>query len=217
LRTPLTSIRGSLGLIDGGVFGDVSPTIKEYLTIAKSNCDRLIGLINDILDIRKIEANKLDLNLEYVLPEELLRASADSLRTIADEKKILIVKHAQTKRKVHVDSGRIVQILTNLISNAVKFSEPGKHVDLIVADGENGMVRFSVTDEGPGISDIQLKKLFGKFQQLDSSDTREKGGTGLGLAISKSLVELHHGRIGVASEVGKGSTFWFEVPVRTDS
>jgi len=217
LRTPLTSIRGSLGLIDGGVFGDVSPTIKEYLSIAKANCDRLIGLINDILDIRKIEANKLDLNLEYVLPDELLRASADSIRTIADAKQIRIVRRAQTKRKVHVDTGRIVQILTNLISNAVKFSETGKHVELIAADGENGMVRFSVIDEGPGISEMQLKKLFGKFQQLDSSDTREKGGTGLGLAISKSLVELHHGKIGVASEVGKGSTFWFEVPVRADS
>jgi PAS domain S-box-containing protein len=212
LRTPLTSIRGSLGLIEGGVLGQTNPAITEYLQIARASCDRLIGLINDILDIRKIEANKLELKLEPTAPTSILKASTDSVRAIAEQRGIRIILKDAANSEISVDGPRIVQIITNLLSNAVKFSESGSEIVLSTEDVDESMVRFAVIDQGPGIAPGEIKKLFSKFQQLDSSDTREKGGTGLGLAISKSLVELHKGAIGVESKVGEGSTFWFEVP-----
>jgi signal transduction histidine kinase len=212
LRTPLTSIRGSLGLIEGGVLGDISPEVKEYLSIACGNCDRLIGLINDILDVRKIDANQLTLSCKSVNAESLVIASLERVKAIADAKGISLEPDCATTSLVNVDSLRIVQALTNLLSNAVKFSPPGTRVKVHASDTKDDMVRFSVTDQAQGIPARKISKLFAKFQQLDSSDTRETGGTGLGLAISKSLVELHGGQISVESEVGKGSTFYFDLP-----
>jgi PAS domain S-box-containing protein len=212
LRTPLTSIRGSLGLIEGGVLGDISKEVKEYLSIARDNCDRLIDLINDILDLRRIDANQIELRLAPVDPETLVHESIDKVKPIAEAKGIALELECQSKQLVNVDTARIVQALTNLLSNAVKFSPPGTLVTVRAGDAKDKMVRFSVQDQAAGIPARQIKKLFGKFQQLDSSDTRETGGTGLGLAICKSLVELHGGKINVDSEVGRGSTFWFDLP-----
>ncbi len=212
LRTPLTSIRGSLGLILGGVVGDVTEDIREFLQIAHSNCDRLLTLINDILDIRKLEAEKFELHLVKVKPAQLVNQTIFSLKTTADQANVDVESQIQTDRFVLADSDRVIQVLTNLISNAIKFSDPGTQVLVVVSDGSPGTVRFSVSDCGPGIPKDQMSKLFNKFQQLDSSDSRKKGGTGLGLAISKGLVELHSGRIGVDSTHGEGSTFWFEIP-----
>lgn len=212
LRTPLTSIRGSLGLILGGVVGEVTEDIREFLQIAHTNCDRLLTLINDILDIRKLEAEKFELRLMKVKPAQLVNQTIFSLKTTADQANVDVESQIQTDRFVLADSDRVIQVLTNLISNAIKFSDPGTQVLVVVSDGSPGTVRFSVSDCGPGIPKDQLSKLFNKFQQLDSSDSRKKGGTGLGLAISKGLVELHRGTIGVDSAHGEGSTFWFEIP-----
>jgi signal transduction histidine kinase len=212
LRTPLTSIRGSLGLIEGGVLGEISPEVKEYLSIARGNCDRLIDLINDILDLRRIDAKQIELKLAPVDPQTLVHESVDKVKPIAEAKGISLELDCQSKQLVNVDTGRIVQALTNLLSNAVKFSPPGTLVKVTAGDAKDKMVRFAVQDQAAGIPARQIKKLFGKFQQLDSSDTRTVGGTGLGLAICKSLVELHGGRVNVDSEVGRGSTFWFDIP-----
>ncbi len=212
LRTPLTSIRGSLGLILGGVVGEVTEDIREFLQIAHSNCDRLLTLINDILDIRKLEAEKFELHLQKVKPAQLVNQTIFSLKTTADQANVDVESRIQTDRFVLADPDRVIQVLTNLISNAVKFSDPGTQVLVLVSDGTPGNVRFSISDCGPGIPGDQMSKLFNKFQQLDSSDSRKKGGTGLGLAISKGLVELHSGTIGVDSTHGEGSTFWFEIP-----
>ncbi|MBX9952878.1 MAG: PAS domain S-box protein, partial [Candidatus Obscuribacterales bacterium] len=212
LRTPLTSIRGALGLMEGGIVGEIPAAALELVTIARVSCDRLIRLINDILDLRKIEAGKLELKLESLDSESMVKATADSLRTMCEEYGVSIEVHVNDKRPVKGDHDRVVQILTNLVSNAVKFSGPEGKLDVRVVGGTNGAVRFEVEDNGPGIPESQLHRLFGKFQQLDSSDTRAQGGTGLGLAISKALVEKHNGRIGVKSVEKKGSTFWFEIP-----
>jgi len=212
LRTPLTSIRGALGLMEGGVVGEIPDEALELVTIARVSCDRLIRLINDILDLRKIEAGKLELKLESLDSESMVKATADSLRTMCEEYGVSIAVHVSDRRPVKGDHDRVVQILTNLVSNGVKFSGPEGKLDVRVVGGANGAVRFEVEDNGPGIPESQMHRLFGKFQQLDSSDTRAQGGTGLGLAISKALVEKHNGRIGVKSIEKKGSTFWFEIP-----
>lgn len=212
LRTPLTSIRGALGLMEGGVVGEIPDEALELVTIARVSCDRLIRLINDILDLRKIEAGKLELKLESLDSESMVKATADSLRGMCEEYGVSIAVHVNDKRPVKGDHDRVVQILTNLVSNAVKFSGPQGKLDVRVVGGADGAVRFEVEDNGPGIPENEMHRLFGKFQQLDSSDTRAQGGTGLGLAISKALVEKHNGRIGVKSIEKKGSTFWFEIP-----
>lgn len=217
LRTPLTSIRGALGLMEGGVVGEIPVDALELVTIARLSCDRLIRLINDILDLRKIEAGKLELKLESLDSEAMVRATADSLRGMCEEYGVSITVHVDDKRPVHGDHDRVVQILTNLVSNAVKFTGRDGKLDVRVLGGENGAIRFEVEDDGPGIPESQMHRLFGKFQQLDSSDTRAQGGTGLGLAISKALVEKHNGRIGVESIEKKGSTFWFEIPANTNA
>ncbi|HEY9784303.1 MAG TPA: PAS domain S-box protein [Candidatus Obscuribacterales bacterium] len=212
LRTPLTSIRGALGLMEGGVVGEIPSQALELATIARTSCDRLIRLINDILDLRKIEAGKLDLKLEPLDAEFVVKATADSLRGMAEEYGVSLYYQVSEVNTIFGDYDRVVQILTNLASNAIKFSGRGGQVNINAWAADGGMVRFEVIDNGPGIPPGQMHKLFGKFQQLDSSDTRAQGGTGLGLAISKALVEKHNGRIGVESEWSKGSTFWFEIP-----
>jgi signal transduction histidine kinase/CHASE3 domain sensor protein len=212
LRSPLTSIRGSLGLIEGGTVGDVPAEALEMVNIARSNCDRLIRLINEILDLKKIEAGKLQLTLRTIDPVEIVSEALEGLKSMADQSGIVLKQEILCMDKINVDHDRLIQVLTNLVSNAIKFSERAGEIDVRVYKSE-GYLRFSVIDHGPGIGSEQMHKLFGKFQQLDSSDSRRQGGTGLGLAISKSIVELHGGNIGVDSEVGKGSTFWFEIPL----
>jgi len=215
LRSPLTSIRGALGLMEGGKAGEFSPKAARLIKIAREECDRLIRLINDILDIRKIEAGKLLLFLKDEKVAEIVKATVDGIKAMADEAQVsLTVEEIDSEMTVSCDRDRLVQVLTNLIGNAIKFSPPGESVAVLAQaverDGAH-FVRFSIRDSGPGISDLEREKLFQLFQQLDSSDSRPKGGTGLGLAISKALVEQHGGTIGVESSVGNGSIFWFEL------
>lgn len=212
LRTPLTAIRASLGLMQGGVAGDLSDMSKQLVDIGREECDRLIRLINDILDIRKIEAGKLELKLVEVKPTQIVQTALEGMKTVADEGKIVLQGNNNGGGIITCDEDRILQVLTNLISNAIKFSPAGAPVKVNTEWLDSEWMRFSVVDQGAGIDSEQLPRLFQKFQQLDQSDTRSKGGTGLGLAICKAIVEEHHGKIGVQTAIGKGSTFYFDLP-----
>ena len=214
LRTPLTSIRGALILLEAGKAGELSAKAKGLVSIGKKESDRLVRLINDILDLRKIEAGKLELDRQAVEINPIIKQSIGSMITFAQEMDVKITDNLDSERTAWLDQDRIVQVLNNLLSNAIKFSPSGSTVNVMTEVLADNLVRISVIDNGPGINVDDLPKLFKWFQQLDSSDSRAKGGTGLGLAISKSIVEEHGGRIGVDTEVGRGSTFWVELPAR---
>jgi PAS domain S-box-containing protein len=212
LRTPLTSIRGALGLMEGGLAGILAPKAAQLVKVARTESDRLIRLINDILDIQKIEADKLRLKLKEVEAEKLVAAAADAITGMALESNVAIKCNMNGAGKIVCDEDRIFQVLTNLVANAVKYSAEGSQVVVSLETSDPNSIKFSVTDTGPGIAPEQVHKLFGRFQQLDASDARQRAGTGLGLAITKAIVEQHGGTIGVESKVGKGSTFWFQLP-----
>jgi signal transduction histidine kinase/CheY-like chemotaxis protein/tetratricopeptide (TPR) repeat protein len=213
LRTPLTSIRGSLGLIEGGVMGEVAPPVLELVRIARTSTDRLVRLINDILDLEKMESGRLELRPELLAPGELLCAAAEGLEGAAAAAGVrLVAEAAAGLPPVRADRDRLLQVLTNLASNAVKFSPAGAEVRLRAGLAPGGGVSFRVEDRGPGIPAEGLARLFHRFVQLDASDTRARGGTGLGLAISKAIVEQHGSQLEVESEVGRGSTFHFTLP-----
>lgn len=210
LRTPLTSIKGSLGLLEGGKGGELSDRGKRLVTMGRQECDRLVRLINDILDIRKIEAGKLEIVRKPVVPRTIVAEVMEALSSYAAEHKVRLEAAELVSEPIMADRDRIAQVLTNLISNAVKFSPEGGVVvvsTVLLPD----RVRIEVSDKGSGISEQDQRKLFKKFQQVNSTDSRPKGGTGLGLAICKALVEQHEGEIGLESTPGAGSTFWFEI------
>ncbi|MDQ4143958.1 MAG: response regulator [Actinomycetota bacterium] len=215
LRTPLTSIRGSLGLLSRGVMGPLPEDARRMLQIAATNTERLMRLINDILDIERLDAGKIMLKKESCDGGELLQQAADAMAPMADESAVRL-SASPMSIPVWADPGRVVQTLTNLISNAVKFSPPNRTVAISVEPSE-GSALFRVKDEGRGIPDDKLETIFGRFQQVDSSDSRQKGGTGLGLAICKSIVAQHGGRIWVDSELGRGSTFSFTLPLAANA
>ncbi len=215
LRTPLTSIRGALGLLEGGKAGPLSDRGKHLVEMGRRECERLVRLINDILDVRKIEAGKLELKTEKLSPSAVIDTTLEMLSSFSDSRQVQLRAHIGCDDNILADKDRLAQILTNLISNAVKFSPANGEVVVSTVKLDD-MVRFSVTDSGEGISKENQRKLFKLFQQVDSSDSRQKEGTGLGLAICKALVEQHGGAIGVESEVGKGATFWFALPIQEE-
>ena len=218
LRTPLTSIRGSLGLLEGGVMGELPPAVLDMVRIARTNTERLIRLINDILDLEKMEAGKLELRLQAVEVAEVVESTFSGVRAMADAARVELRGEAHMAGLVRADKDRLIQVLTNLVSNAIKFSPEQGVVTVRAAREARGTVRFEVVDQGPGIPREKRARLFGKFQQLDSSDTRSKGGTGLGLAISQAIVEQHGGYIEVKGEQGQGAIFTFTLPVvKSDS
>jgi PAS domain S-box-containing protein len=210
LRTPLTSIRGSLGLIDGGATGELPAKAAKMVQIARNNTDRLVRLINDILDLDKIEAGKMELALEQTRLTDVLGRAVAGLEGAAAARGVELTWSVEGPEPIRADPDRIIQVLTNLVGNALKLSPAGGRVE-IVARGVDP-VRLSVRDEGPGIPQSDLQKVFGRFAQVDASDSRAKGGTGLGLAISKAIVEEHGGRIWAESALGSGATFHFELP-----
>lgn len=213
LRTPLTSIRAALGLIEGGHTEPIGASTMDLIQIARAECDRLVRLINDLLDIKKMESDKIELKHERLRAADIVSDVVSTLRGIAQEASIKLVAAPIDELVFAGDRDRIIQVLTNLVSNAVKFSPQNSKV-LIRAEpsGDAGKVTFFVSDEGPGIPEPARDKLFTAFHQIDSSDSRAKGGTGLGLAISKRIVEKHGGTIGFESLESGGSTFWFELP-----
>ena len=212
LRTPLTSIIGSLQLINSGVMGEIEKDILELTTIAERNGQRLLDLINDILDVEKIESGKLTLTLEAVELGELVAESLTLNRAFADRFKVRLVAAGELhSAKVNADRKRVLQVMTNLLSNAAKFSVEGSAVEVALEiSGET--VRVAVHDTGPGIPESFRSRIFGRFAQADMSHTRQKGGTGLGLSICKRLVEMMGGRIGFLDRPSGGATFWFELP-----
>ena len=212
LRTPLTSIIGSLQLINSGVMGDIEKDILELTSIAERNGQRLLDLINDILDVEKIESGKLTLILEAVEIAELVAESLTLNRAFADRFKVRLVAAGEPRSvKVTADRKRVLQVMTNLLSNAAKFSNEGTAVEVTMEIGD-AAARIGVHDTGPGIPEDFRHRIFGRFAQADMSHTRQKGGTGLGLAICKRLVELMGGKIGFSDRAGGGTTFWFELP-----
>jgi PAS domain S-box-containing protein len=220
LRTPLTSIQGALQLVLGPPRGGrpsladgLSQRARDLLTISLNNTERLIRLINDILDIAKIEQGRIQLRREALSPDDLCRNAAAEVGAFANNRGITIDLEIQPRMpKIFADVDRSAQILVNLLSNAIKFSSPGQRV-LLSARHEGMAVCFAIRDWGRGIAPEDQGRLFQKFQQIDSSATRDVGGTGLGLAISKALVEEQGGRIWFDSALGKGSTFSFTLPV----
>ena len=219
LRTPLTSIRGSLGLLEGGAVGALPDAILGLIRIARTNTDRLIRLTNDILDLEKIEAGKQELRLFELFADAIVRTAIDGLGRLAEESGVEVQTEVPPRLTFVGDADRVVQVLINLISNALRFAPVGSRVVVRAARAEaatgsrpRGRVRFSVEDRGPGVDPQQEGKLFSRFSQLDATDARSRGGTGLGLAISKVLVEQHGGSIGFDPRPGGGSVFWFELP-----
>jgi PAS domain S-box-containing protein len=212
LRTPLTSIIGSLQLINSGVMGDVDKDVGELTVVAERNAQRLLDLINDILDIEKIESGKLTLVPDVMPVDELVREAMVLNKAFGERFRVRFESRGdRSDRKVHADRKRLLQVMTNLLSNAAKFSPEGGVVEITTED-DGHYVRVGVHDRGSGIPEAFRSKIFGRFTQADSTATRQKGGTGLGLAICKRLIELMQGRIGFEDRAGGGSTFWFELP-----
>ena len=214
LRTPLTSIRGSLGLLESGALGTLPEKGQRMVEIAVDNTDRLVRLINDILDIERIDSGKIHMRKQETDAEELVGRSVEGLAQFALDAEVKLVADARPV-PVHADPDRVIQALTNLISNAVKFSPAGSAVRVSAVRQEDEVI-FEVADEGRGIPEEHLDSIFERFQQVDASDSREKGGTGLGLAICRTIVENHGGRIWVESVPGEGSTFAFSLPALAD-
>lgn len=260
LRTPLTSIRGSLGLLFSGKLGELSPKAYRMLEIAVNNTDRLVRLINDILDLERIESGKVELLKQTCNVADLMTAAAEVMQTMAERAGVTFAVSTvpETLPQLWADSDRLLQLLTNLLSNAVKFSHSGntvwltaeiqelscqrlmssigvspvsnqllleknhglltKNIDAPAASHNLGekAILFKVKDQGRGIPAEQLETVFGRFQQVDTSDSRAKGGTGLGLAICRSIVISHGGQIWVESTLGEGSTFYVMIPIRQE-
>jgi signal transduction histidine kinase len=215
LRTPLNAVLGYTELILDGIFGEVPEPIRDSLERARNNGHHLLRLINDVLDLSKIEAGQLTLSLTEYSMSDVIHGVCTAVESLAAEKKLALkVVAAVDLPPAKGDEGRITQVLLNLVGNAIKFTDAGEVV--IDARARDGVFVVSVTDTGPGIPHEDQPKIFGEFQQADSSSTRAKGGTGLGLAIAKRVVELHGGRIWVESSPGMGSTFSFSVPVRVE-
>ena len=212
LRTPLAAIRGSLQLVIDDRSG-VEDEAGELLAVALKSCDRLGRIVNDMLDLSKIEAGKIDLKLAPLDPHTPVRLAIEGVQSVADAAGVrLVAVLADDLPDVLADVDRLTQAILNLISNAVKFAPRGSAVT-IAAAVRGDLMEFSVSDQGPGISAEDAARLFQRFQQLDSTATRKAGGTGLGLAITKGIVSEHGGEIAVHSEPGQGARFAFTIPL----
>ena len=215
LRTPLNAILGYTELILDKIYGDVPENIQEVLERVEKNGRHLLGLINDVLDLSKIEAGQLVLSLDDYSMKEVVHTIFTSVESLAAEKNLqLKVSVAPEVAQGKGDHQRISQVFLNLVGNAIKFTEAGEV--RVEATASDDTFVISVSDTGPGLSEADQQMIFEEFHQADGSSTRKKGGTGLGLSIARRIVEMHGGRIWVESTEGKGSTFWFTLPVRVE-
>jgi signal transduction histidine kinase len=212
LRTPLNAILGYTELMADGAYGEPSEKMLGILKRLEANGKHLLGLINDVLDLSKIEAGQLELELSDYCVQDIAQTVRSTLEPLASDKKLAFrLELASDLPAGHGDGRRLTQVLINLVGNAIKFTDAGEVA--IKAEANNGSFDVSVRDTGPGISAADQAKLFQEFQQADNAITKKKGGTGLGLAISKRIIEMHGGRIWVESQPGQGSTFAFTLPV----
>ena len=235
LRTPLASIRGALGLLSSGVLADKPKIAKNMLDIAEIDIERLVRLVNDILDLERLESNNVNLDRQWYDTSVLCRQAVETMQAIATESQIEILAEYKSFQ-IFADGDRIVQTLVNLISNAIKFSPPQSQVQIrieslpkanvldsikylpqqnqiqIRMESLTEAIVFHVSDHGRGIPENHLESIFERFNQVDASDSRQKGGTGLGLAICQSIVQQHGGKIWVESKLSEGSTFSFTIP-----
>ena len=210
LRTPLTSIRGSLGLLSTGLLGEVNEKAANLLRIAVNNSDRLVRLINDILDLERMESGRAPLSFRTCSLSELAQQAIEAVTPVADNASVKLVLRTSAIEFV-ADPDRLQQVITNLLSNAIKFSPPDSTVTVSIEQSEEG-VSLSVADEGRGIPADKLETIFDRFQQVDASDSRQKGGTGLGLAICRTIVDQHGGRIWAEQNPICGSNFRMFLP-----
>ena len=210
LRTPLTSIRGALGLLSSGMLGVINEKAANLLRIALSNSERLVRLINDILDLERTQSGREPLVFKPIQLGEIVRQAIDGVQPMADEAGVLLI-HDKTQVEVTADADRMLQVITNLLSNAIKFSPANSAISVMLRSGASG-VTLSVIDQGRGIPADKLEAIFGRFQQVDASDSRQKGGSGLGLAICRAIVLQHSGRIWAERNPVRGSTFRVFLP-----
>jgi signal transduction histidine kinase len=220
LRTPLTSISGSLGLVCSGAMGRLPDEAAAMIRIAHKNSGRLVRIINDILDVGKLEAGQVTLNLTSVPLAELLRQAIEANASLAETYQVKFLLDVSSGDGIaHADPDRLMQVITNLLSNAAKVSPRGADIVLRVLP-QGATLRVEVEDHGPGISETFKARIFEKFAQADASDTRRLGGSGLGLSISRQLMELMNGSIGFDTVAGHGSIFHIELhraPVQRSS
>ena len=235
LRTPLTSIKNSLDIMLSGKCGEVTPAYDKFLTMAKRNSKRLSGIINDLLDLSKIEAGKMDYHFKNMDINSVIEYVKSTLSVLIKDKNLtLYTEEGENLPEVYADSQRLEQVLTNLVSNAVKFTPEGKSITVkselveasdikynecfepVLSKLSGKFVVVSVKDEGIGIAEENLLRVFDKFAQIENSLSRKVGGSGLGLPIAKQLIEAHKGAIWCNSEEGQGTTFYFAIPVVTE-
>jgi signal transduction histidine kinase len=215
LRTPLNAILGYTELILDSIYGDVPEKIQEVLERLEKNGRHLLNLINDVLDLSKIEAGQLTLSLNEYSMGDVIQTVSTSVEALAAEKDLdLKVEVSKDLSIGKGDEQRIAQVILNLVGNAIKFTDEGEVKIEVTVSNETFLV--SVHDTGPGVTEADQQKIFDEFQQADGSSTRKKGGTGLGLSISKKIIDMHGGRIWVESTLGKGSTFRFTLPIRVE-
>jgi PAS domain S-box-containing protein len=212
LRTPLTSVNGALRLLGAGLAGDLPEEAAELVQTAEANAGRLIRLVNDILELERLEQHRFELTLAPVAARAVASAAVDAVEGVARDRRVPVTVGRVDDVDVVADHDRLVQVLTNLLGNAVKFSDAGSPV-VVEATEQGDEVVFVVRDRGRGIPDDKLAAIFEPFAQVDASDARVHGGTGLGLAITARLVEAHGGRVAVTSTVGEGSTFTVTIPL----
>ena len=215
LRTPLNAILGYAELLVDGIYGVLPEKAQGVLERVQNNGQHLLALINDVLDLAKIEAGQLTLTIEDYALAEVVRSVVTATEPLATAKGLKFTTDVQDNMPMaHGDARRVSQVLLNLVGNAIKFTDQGEVG--ITASLANGQFALEVRDTGPGIADADQERIFGEFQQIDNSSTRKKGGTGLGLAISKRMVEIQGGMISVESTLGQGSTFRVVLPVHVE-
>ncbi|MGL5193578.1 MAG: PAS domain S-box protein [Chroococcales cyanobacterium] len=226
LRTPLAAIHGALNLISSGLIDPTAEKGQRVLAIAADSADRLVRLVNDILDLERLTSGKIALVKERHSPRDLIEKAIETMQVMANRAEINFQVECDPNLELLIDGDRIIQVLTNLLSNAIKFSPPDSTVGISVqgrslapnplgkldADLSPSMILFAVQDQGRGIPENKMESIFERFHQVDASDSRKKGGTGLGLAICRSIIQQHGGRIWVESILNEGSTFYFTLP-----
>ena len=235
LRTPLTAIKNAMDIILSGKAGDMTENIEKFVSMGKRNATRLSGIINDLLDISKIEAGKMDFKFELINIEPVIEYVKNNLTEVAREKD-LTIKYLPSEKPVQIyaDSNRLEQVLTNLVSNAIKFSPEAGEIEVTtkivnarelqydnsfeedIKNLQGNYLQVCVEDHGIGIERKDLNHVFDKFAQIENSLSRKIGGTGLGLPIARQLIESHNGAIWCDSEINKGSRFYFVIPIAND-